>query len=176
MLKKIIRYAIVQNQRFLKYLWDIIINGLLSSYVIPVSLRRLIFKILGINCKGTIHGHCYIGSRQLKVGKHSYINRECLLDIGANSSISIGCNCAIGYKVKMFTTNHDMHDPNCRAGYAQNKSIIIDDGTWVGGGTIILPSVHIGKGCVIAAGAVVSKDCDENGLYAGIPARRIRDL
>jgi hypothetical protein len=39
-----------------------------------------------------------------------------------------------------------------------------------------LPGVVIGPGCVIAAGAVVVSDCKPNGLYAGVPARRLRDL
>jgi maltose O-acetyltransferase len=36
--------------------------------------------------------------------------------------------------------------------------------------------VTVGDGCVIAAGAVVAKDCEPNGLYVGVPARRARDL
>ena len=39
-----------------------------------------------------------------------------------------------------------------------------------------MPGVTIGEGCIVAAGAVVTKDCESHGLYAGVPARRIRDL
>lgn len=52
----------------------------------------------------------------------------------------------------------------------------MEDGCWLGGNVTVLPGVTIGRGCVIAAGAVVTKSCDPNGLYAGVPARRIRDL
>jgi maltose O-acetyltransferase len=40
----------------------------------------------------------------------------------------------------------------------------------------VLPGVTVGDGCVIAAGAVVNADCQPDGLYAGVPARRVRDL
>jgi acetyltransferase-like isoleucine patch superfamily enzyme len=41
---------------------------------------------------------------------------------------------------------------------------------------MIMPGVEVGPGCVVAAGAVVIKDCEPNGLYAGVPAKRVRDL
>lgn len=41
---------------------------------------------------------------------------------------------------------------------------------------MLLPGVTVGKGCVVAAGAVVAADCAPNGLYGGVPARRIKDL
>jgi maltose O-acetyltransferase len=40
----------------------------------------------------------------------------------------------------------------------------------------VLPGVTIGAGCAVAAGAVVTADCEPDGLYAGVPARRVRDL
>jgi maltose O-acetyltransferase len=41
---------------------------------------------------------------------------------------------------------------------------------------IIMPGVTVGNGCIIASGALVNKDCAPNGLYAGVPAIRIKDL
>ena len=49
-------------------------------------------------------------------------------------------------------------------------------GTWIGANAIVLPGVRIGEGCVIAAGSVVVNDCEDNSLYAGVPARFIRKL
>jgi maltose O-acetyltransferase len=57
-----------------------------------------------------------------------------------------------------------------------NKPVTVGDGCWLGACCIILPGVAIASGCIIAAGAVVSKSTEENGLYAGVPARRIRSL
>jgi maltose O-acetyltransferase len=52
----------------------------------------------------------------------------------------------------------------------------IGSGCWLGAGVIIVPGVEVGAGCVIAAGAVVASDLPANGLYGGVPARRIDDL
>jgi maltose O-acetyltransferase len=41
---------------------------------------------------------------------------------------------------------------------------------------VILPSVTIGPGCIVGAGAVVTKDLEPNGVYVGVPARRVREL
>jgi maltose O-acetyltransferase len=54
--------------------------------------------------------------------------------------------------------------------------IAVEEGAWIGGGVIVLGGVRIGRGCVIGAGAVVTRDCEPNGLYVGVPARRQRDL
>jgi acetyltransferase-like isoleucine patch superfamily enzyme len=54
--------------------------------------------------------------------------------------------------------------------------IHIGDGTWVGARAIILPGVTIGRRCLIAAGAVVSRDVPDDTLVAGNPARVVRDL
>jgi maltose O-acetyltransferase len=41
---------------------------------------------------------------------------------------------------------------------------------------MLLPGVTVGDGCVIAAGSVVTGDCEPHGVYAGVPAKRVRDL
>jgi maltose O-acetyltransferase len=53
---------------------------------------------------------------------------------------------------------------------------VIEDGCWIGAGATILPGVTVRAGCIVASGAIVTKDCEPNGLYAGNPARRIREL
>lgn len=57
-----------------------------------------------------------------------------------------------------------------------HKPITVGKGCWIGANAIILPGVTIGDGCIIGAGAVVNKDCAPNGLYVGVPTKRVRDL
>jgi acetyltransferase-like isoleucine patch superfamily enzyme len=52
----------------------------------------------------------------------------------------------------------------------------IGNGCWIGAGVTILPGVTIGEGCVIGAGSVVTRSTEANGLYVGMPARRVREL
>ena len=63
-----------------------------------------------------------------------------------------------------------------RAGQSITKPIVIGEGSWIGADTYILPGVTIGKGCIIGAGSLVVKDCLDNCIYIGRPARLIRKL
>jgi maltose O-acetyltransferase len=56
------------------------------------------------------------------------------------------------------------------------KPVTIGDDVWIGGNAVILPGVTIGNNCVVAAGAVVTKDVPANSLVAGVPARIIKQL
>ena len=51
--------------------------------------------------------------------------------------------------------------------------IFIEDNVWIGINAIILKGVRVGEGAVIAAGAIVTKDCEPYGVYAGIPAKKV---
>lgn len=57
-----------------------------------------------------------------------------------------------------------------------NKDIILKDESWIGAGVTILPGITIGHCCVIGAGAVVTSNTDDYGIYAGVPARKIGDV
>jgi maltose O-acetyltransferase len=160
-----------------QFVWDIIVNSILSSYFIPVLLRKICLRVLGIHMKGAaIYPHCFIGSNRISLGKSSYINRECMLNNEGDASIIIGDDCAIAYRVSIYTTNHKMDNPLHRAGSVVTSTVTINNGSWIGANSILLPGVTIGEGCVIAAGSVVSNDCEPNGLYAGVPAKRIKSL
>lgn len=98
-----------------QYFWNLMINGILMSYLIPVSIRRYTLNILGANVKGAIHGHCTLLSSRLTLGSKSFINRNCFID--NNATVTIGNNCAIGYNVVIATTNHSMGCSSKRGGY-----------------------------------------------------------
>ncbi|ELT5784431.1 hypothetical protein R6191_001668 [Campylobacter upsaliensis] len=58
----------------------------------------------------------------------------------------------------------------------KNTKIIVEDDVWIGANVTIMPGVRLRRGCIIGAGAVLTKDTDEFGVYAGIPAIKIRQL
>ena len=124
---------------------------------------------------GVIHPHCMLLTKKIMIGKGSYINRECLLD-NACADIVIGDNCAIACRVAIHTTNHDYSNPKRRSGKIISSPVIIKDGCWIGSNVIILPGTIINEGCVVASGSIVKGTLDKNGLYAGIPARRLKDI
>ena len=83
--------------RVKKYIWDIIINGISASYFIPLKLREMLYKLVGIKIgkSSAIHAKCYISGKKLTVGENSYINKDCLID-SYHDSIYIGNNVGIG--------------------------------------------------------------------------------
>ena len=93
------------------------------------------------------------------------------------SEVVIGDHVMMGPQVMMFTANHrtDRLDiPMGHQGWTATEKIIIGNDVWIGARVILLPGVHIGNGCVIGAGSVVTKDVPDYEIWAGNPARKIR--
>jgi maltose O-acetyltransferase len=133
-------------------------------------LRALGYRIE--NC--AIASSCFIGGLGLSIGENTFINHGVLFDCSA--PISIGKRCDVGPRVTMITGSHKVGGSERRAGPKTAAPISIGDGAWIGASCTILPGVTIGRGAVIAAGSVVTRDCLPDTLYAGVPARRIRDI
>ncbi len=157
-----------------QFWWNLLVNGVLMSYIVPLSFRRFILNCIGVKVKGVVHGHCTILTRKLFLAEGSFINRNCFID--NNALIEIGCNCSVGYNVVFITSNHSMNSSDKRGGQLKPLPIVIKDGCWIGANVTILPGTIIEEGCVIAAGSVVKGVCKINCLYAGVPAKKIKDL
>lgn len=108
------------------------------------------------------------------MGSNSYVNHRCFFDNAAD--IIIGDECAIGMGVTFVTSVHFEGNHKRRAGKASSGEIIIGNGVWIGANSTLLPHVIVEDGCVVAAGSVVTKRCHADGLYGGVPARRIKEL
>ena len=90
----------------------------------------------------------------------------------ARNVIELGENVNISSCVQFWTEQHDVNDPYFNCLNAGGK-IIVGNRAWISNNVIILPNISIGEGAVIAAGAVVTKDCEPYGIYAGVPAKKI---
>lgn len=100
--------------------------------------------------------------------------------ISCKSSVEIGEYVGIGVNVSIY--DHDFHpiNPYLRK-FANDENVVskpikIDDYAWIGANSIILKGVHIGRGAVICAGSVVTKDVPEFTVYGGNPANYIKDV
>ena len=108
------------------------------------------------------------------LGSYSGINRNCF--INAYGEIDIGELVQIGPNTVIHSANHNFEAidvPICKQGHTPKK-VKIEDDVWIGAGCIILPGVKIGKGALIAAGSVVTKDVVPYSVVAGVPARKIK--
>lgn len=106
------------------------------------------------------------------IGPRSWVNEDARID----SLCTIGSDVGVGPGVRLVCATHEAGTPLRRAGATQRQPVRIGDGCWLGAGVIVLPGVTVAPGCVVGAGAVVVRDTQENGLYVGVPARRVRNL
>jgi acetyltransferase-like isoleucine patch superfamily enzyme len=108
----------------------------------------------------------------LEIGERTYINSGASLC--AAKHVRIGARCAIGNMTLIMDTDfHSTHDHTVTP---EPKPIIIEDDVWLAARVIVLKGVTIGRGAVVAAGAVVTKDVAPNTLVGGVPAKLIRIL
>lgn len=102
------------------------------------------------------------------LGHHSVINGKCSLD--SRGTLTIGNNVSISAEVCILTADHDVHSDDF---VGRERPVVIEDYVFVGTRALILPGVHIGRGAVVAAGAIVTRDVEPGVIVAGNPARPI---
>jgi acetyltransferase-like isoleucine patch superfamily enzyme len=103
-----------------------------------------------------------------KMGNHSVVNQKCQLD--TRGGIEIGENVSISAEVCILTADHDPASPSFAG---RSRPVYVRDYAFIGTRAMILQGVTIGKGAVVAAGAVVTKDVAPFDIVAGCPARKI---
>lgn len=148
---------------------------LTSSFVfkIPFWLIRHAFikrflKSVGHDC--FFMRHCvFTNPRNISIGNNVILNKGVMLD-GRGAELIIGNNVDIAQETNIWTLEHDVNDSMHKEIPAK---VIIDDYVWIASRVTILPGVHIGKGAVIASGAIVSKDVEPYTIVGGVPAKVI---
>lgn len=136
-----------------------------------LSVRMFFLRLSGvrIGAKTIIDREWFVNTpKKLLIGTNCHINKNCMFD--ARGGLTIGNNVSISYNVTLCSAGHDVHSPSFD--YISSP-IVIHDNVWIGLNATVLKGVDIGEGAVIASGAVVTKDCDAWGIYAGIPAKKI---
>jgi maltose O-acetyltransferase len=155
---------------------NVVVNLLAACYVLPNWLRPWLLRRCGIAVGPgtTIRSRCTFDGLNVSFGAGCYVSYRC--SFNASAPIEIADKVSIAHCVKMVTATHEIGGPDRRAGASRALPVAVGRGCWIGAGATLLPGVRVADGCVIAAGAVVASDCEANGLYAGVPAQRIRDL
>jgi len=138
---------------------------------IRAAICKPLFKKFGTNV-GIAPKVEFFKISDCEIGDHS--------GIGAYSqigSVKIGNYVMMGTHCLLISQNHCFHDltiPMCQQGFKAHEPIIIEDDVWIGSRVIILPGVRVGRGSIIGAGAVVTKNVDPYSIVAGNPAKLIR--
>ena len=150
--------------------------------ILPMKARVHLLKMAGMRIGGgtKIPAEFYIDRPEsVVIGSNCFFNHHVHLHCGVSNvdkKMTIGNNVWIGPETVMFLSSHEIGDEKQRAGKITYGSIDIEDGVWIGAHVTVFPDVTIKHGCVIGAGALLTKSTEPNGLYYGCPARLIRKL
>ncbi|PFG53735.1 maltose O-acetyltransferase [Marinobacter sp. LV10R520-4] len=156
-----------------------------------IKLKRFVNKIRN-SVKNTIFSRSdfsYCGDNVFIHDGVEIHNPECLeikgevyigpmAKIFSAGGISVGTGCVIGEGVQVMSSNHEYDSPSQSMLPFNNNNIkkytVLSDYCWIGNNAIVLPGVKVGKFCVIGAGAVVTKNTEEFGIYGGNPAQLLK--
>ncbi len=154
------------------------LNSVAGSPLFSTRARVRLLRCGGVDVgiAGVFPHVVFVSGHDVKLHDKVFVNVGVLFDAGAPIELQAGVS--VGPRAQFLTSTHDLGPAWCRGGAGETRvaPIVVEEGAWIGAGAIVLSGVTIGRGCVIAAGAVVTEDCMPNGLYAGIPAVRKRDL
>jgi acetyltransferase-like isoleucine patch superfamily enzyme len=134
-------------------------------------VRRFFYRLAGmkIGSGSTIHtGARFYNPENIMIGSDSIIGEFAVLD--GRSKLVIGDHVDIASEVMIYNGQHDIHSSDFHGEFAD---VVIEDYVFIGPRAIILPGVTLGKGAVVGAGAVVTKDVAAFSIVGGVPAKVI---
>lgn len=169
------------------------LTGLIPSHTIRLFLYRYVFRVK-IGHDSSIHWLARFNLPSgIEIGHNTIIGNDAFLDgrflrkwkgnefkplaylsdliNPKERPLKIGNNVSIAGEVRIYTMQHDIDSPEFKE---VEGAVTIDDYVVIGTRVTILPGVHIGKGAVIASGAVVTEDVASYNLVGGVPAKFIR--
>ncbi len=116
------------------------------------------------------------GQSSLHIGPNTYIQAGCILNAFVGNII-IGANCMIAHRCTFTPYQHgfaDADQPMREQPLTSRGDIVLEDDVWLGVNVVVMDGVTIGRGAIVGAGAVVTKDVPPLAIVGGVPARVIR--
>lgn len=137
--------------------------------LLPFALRPWLYGLCGFRVarSATLQGGVrffHIG--RLTVGEHSVVNRGVYLD--NRGGLTIGANVSVAHDCRIYSLGHDIHDGRFTD---KPNPVRIDDHAVLFAGAMVMPGVHLGRGAVVMAGAVVTKSVPAMRIVGGNPAQ-----
>jgi putative colanic acid biosynthesis acetyltransferase WcaF len=136
-------------------------------------IRNFWYRRAGVKLASTSSLHWrarFFAPEGLVIGEHCTLGNDGFYD--GRSGITIGDCVNIAAEVRIYTKEHDIDSPD----FAERGGpVVIEDYAYIGTRVTILPGLKIGKGAVVASGAVVTKDVPPYMLVGGVPAKVIRE-
>lgn len=148
---------------------------------IGIGVRYALLKSIAIECGDNVgigQGVFFINPQYLSVGSNVSIHPMCYIDCGFNAEngLKIGNDVSIAHGSTVMDTAHSFQDLliNIKDQPVVTIKTEICDNVWLGAKSTIIAGNVVSSGCIIGAGAVVTKSTEKNGIYAGVPAKLIK--
>ena len=179
-LKQRIDY-IIMNQRDARPRWYVRLlaplyqhRGHGSKIYHSVRMDTPPYRRFWLGRRSVVESYCCINNAvgDVTIGDYTRIGIHCTL-IGP---VCIGNHVNLAQGITVTALNHNFEDSSKRIDEqgVSTKPVVIGDDVWIGTNAVILPGVTIGSHCVVAAGAVVTKDIPDHTLVGGVPAKVIK--
>lgn len=174
---------IIMNQRDARPRWYIRLlaplyqhRGRGSKIYSSVRLDCPPYRRFFLGRQSVIESYCCINNAvgDVVIGNHTRIGIHNTI-IGP---VCIGNHVNLAQGITVTALNHNFEDVTKRIDEQgiSTKPVIIGDDVWIGANAVVLPGVTIGRHCVVAAGAVVTKDVPDHSVVGGVPAKILKTL
>jgi len=155
--------------------WAFRVNTVAASPLVSLATRQRLYRRFGLDIEtDQVYPRCYFHSADLHVGPGALLNHGVHIENVAR--VEIGARTALGIFTTIITSDHEIGPPEERCGQWTRRPVTIGSGCWIGARALLMPGSTVGDGSIVAAGAVVRGTLEPNGLYAGVPARLVREL
>ena len=111
-----------------------------------------------------------VRGNRVKIGRNVVVMNNSLFM--AAGGITIEDDVMVAANVQLISNNHDLYDPQILT----CKPVRLKRNCWIGAGATILPGITVGENAVVAAGAVVTKDVEDNTVVGGNPVKVIKRI
>lgn len=169
--KDIFQKIIIRIQTICLEFWLMILRFI--GFVPLHFVRKIFYLASGVDMpwNSTIHiGANFFKPSNITIGHDTIIGDHCFMD--GRAPLKIGNHVGIASQVLIYNDEHDINSPDYGNSFGP---VEIGDYVFIGPRAIILPNIKIGKGAVVAAGAIVTKDIPEFEIWGGVPAKKISD-
>ena len=113
---------------------------------------------------------------EVRLGRNCFVGHGAVLYGGGGITIRDDVLISPGVVITSHGHSYDAQATPMRAQPTRFSPVLIDSNVWIGSGATILPGVHLGTGCVVGAGAVVTRSVAPGTLVVGIPARAVKNV
>lgn len=157
-----------------RLIWYCVNATFINSYFIPFSpLKVFLLKLFGAKIGKGVNIKPKVNIKypwKLIIGDYTWVGEKVWID--NLDQVTIGKNCCLSQESMLLCGNHNFKKITFDLIV---KPIFIEDGAWVGSKSIVCPGVTLKENSILAVGSVATNDLQENSIYQGNPAIKIKD-